>query len=144
MCYMKVEDIILSENVYYTNEHEWALITETGLVRVGISDYAQKELHEVVFVDVPRKGVLIKQMEPLGTAESVKAVSEFFSPVSGEVVEGNEELVLNPELVNQDPYGRGWIALIKPSNLQQEIEKLMTPTAYGDYIEKLLQRKRQV
>ena len=141
---MKVEDIVLPENVYYTKEHEWALITETGLVRVGISDYAQKELHEVVFVDVPRKGVLIKQMEPLGTAESVKAVSEFFSPVSGEVVEGNEELVLNPELVNQDPYGRGWIALIKPSNLQQEIEYLLTPTAYGDYLEKLLQRKRQV
>ena len=81
-------------------------------------------------------------MEPLGTAESVKAVSEFFSPVSGEVVEGNEELVLNPELVNQDPYGRGWIALINPSNLQQEIENLMTPTVYGDYLEKLLQQKR--
>ncbi|MCK5644588.1 MAG: glycine cleavage system protein GcvH [Gammaproteobacteria bacterium] len=141
---MKVEDIFLPENVYYTKEHEWALITEKGLVRIGISDYAQKELHEVVFVDVPSKGVLVKQMGPLGTAESVKAVSEFFSPVSGEVVERNEELVLNPELVNQEPYGRGWIALIKPSNLQQEVERLMKPTEYGKYLEKLLQRKRQV
>jgi glycine cleavage system H protein len=141
---MKVEDIFLPENVYYTKEHEWALITEKGLVRIGISDYAQKELHEVVFVDVPSKGVLVKQMEPLGTAESVKAVSEFFSPVSGEVVERNEELVLNPELVNQEPYGRGWIALIKPSNLEAEIERLMKPTEYGKYLEKLLQRKRQV
>jgi glycine cleavage system H protein len=141
---MNVEDIFLPENVYYTKDHEWALITENGLVRIGISDYAQKELHEVVFVDVPRKGVLVKQLEPLGTAESVKAVSEFFSPVSGEIIERNEELVLNPELVNQEPYGRGWIVLIKPSNLEEEIELLMKPTAYGKYLEKLLQRKSQI
>lgn len=141
---MNVEDIFLPENVYYTKDHEWALITENGLVRIGISDYAQKELHEVVFVDVPRKGVLVKQLEPLGTAESVKAVSEFFSPVSGEIIERNEELVLNPELVNQEPYGRGWIVLIKPSNLEEEIELLMKPTAYGKHLEKLLQRKSQI
>lgn len=141
---MNVEDIFLPENVYYTKDHEWALITENGLVRIGISDYAQKELHEVVFVDVPRKGVLVKQLESLGTAESVKAVSEFFSPVSGEIIERNEELVLNPELVNQEPYGRGWIVLIKPSNLEEEIELLMKPTAYGKYLEKLLQRKSQI
>ena len=141
---MNVEDIFLPENVYYTKDHEWALITENGLVRIGISDYAQKELHEVVFVDVPRKGVLVKQLEPLGTAESVKAVSEFFSPVSGEIIERNEELVLNPELVNQEPYGRGWIVLVKPSNLEAEIELLMKPTAYGKYLEKLLQRKSQI
>lgn len=141
---MNVEDIFLPENVYYTKDHEWALITENGLVRIGISDYAQKELHEVVFVDVPRKGVLVKQLEPLGTAEFVKAVSEFFSPVSGEIIERNEELVLNPELVNQEPYGRGWIVLIKPSNLEEEIERLMKPTAYGKYLEKLLQRKSQI
>lgn len=141
---MNVEDIFLPENVYYTKDHEWALITENGLVRIGISDYAQKELHEVVFVDVPRKGVLVKQLEPLGTAEFVKAVSEFFSPVSGEIIERNEELVLNPELVNQEPYGRGWIVLIKPSNLEEEIELLMKPTAYGKYLEKLLQRKSQI
>jgi len=141
---MNVEDIFLPENVYYTKDHEWALITENGLVRIGISDYAQKELHEVVFVDVPSKGVLVKQLEPLGTAESVKAVSEFFSPISGEIIERNEELVLNPELVNQEPYGRGWIVLIKPSNLEEEIERLMKPTAYGKYLEKLLQRKSQI
>lgn len=141
---MNVEDIFLPENVYYTKDHEWALITENGLVRIGISDYAQKELHEVVFVDVPRKGVLVKKLEPLGTAESVKAVSEFFSPISGEIIERNEELVLNPELVNQEPYGRGWIVLIKPSNLEEEIERLMKPTAYGKYLEKLLQRKSQI
>jgi len=139
---MKVEDIVLPENIYYAKEHEWALITENGMVRIGISDYAQKELHEVVFVDVPSKGVLVKQMGPLGTAESVKAVSECFNPASGEVVEGNEELVLNPELVNREPYGRGYIALIKPSNLEAEIKRLMKTMEYGKYIEKLLQRKR--
>jgi glycine cleavage system H protein len=141
---MQVEDFILPENVYYTPEHEWALITEAGLVRVGISDYAQKELHEVVFVEVPQTGLLVKQRDSLGTAESVKAVSEFFSPVSGEVVEGNEALELSPELVNQDPYGRGWIVLIKPSNLQHEIARLMTPLAYREHLRTILQRKRQV
>ncbi len=138
---MKVEGIVVPENLVYSKEHEWAFIDAKGLVRVGISDYAQKELHEVVFVDVPAKGVQVKQMEAMCTAESVKAVSEVFSPVSGEVVEGNEELVLNPELVNEDPYGRGWIVLIKPSNLQSEIEQLMTPQAYGNYLKKVLQTK---
>lgn len=138
---MKIEDIFIPENLVYSKEHEWAFIDEKGFVRVGISDYAQKELHEVVFVDVPSKGLQVKQMESMCTAESVKAVSEVFSPVSGEVVEGNEDLVLNPELVNEDPYGRGWIALIKPSNLKSEIEKLMKPQAYGEYLKTLLQKK---
>ncbi len=141
---MQVEDFILPDNVYYTPEHEWALITETGLVRVGISDYAQKELHEVVFVEVPLTGVRVKQMDPLGTAESVKAVSEFFTPVSGEVVAINEDLALSPELVNQDPYGRGWIVLIKPSDLSHEITRLLTPTAYREHLHAILQQKRQV
>ncbi len=141
---MPVDNFILPDNVYYTTEHEWALITEAGLVRVGISDYAQKELHEVVFVEVPQIGVRVKQTDPLGTAESVKAVSEFFSPVSGEVVATNEDLLLNPELVNQDPYGRGWIVLIKPSNLHYEIKRLLTPTAYREHLHTILQRKRQV
>ena len=138
---MNVEDIVVPENLVYSKEHEWAFLDKKGFVRVGISDYAQKELHEVVFVDVPRKGLQVKQMESMCTAESVKAVSEVFSPVSGEVVKGNEDLVLNPELVNEDPYGRGWIALIKPSNLMSEIEKLMKPQVYGEYLKKLLQKK---
>jgi len=137
---MKVDDVLIPENLYYTREHEWALIGEDDLVRVGITDYAQKKLHEVVFVDVPKEGLKVKQMEAMGTAESVKAVSEVFSPISGEVVEGNEELVLSPELVNQDPYGRGWIALIRPSNLQSEKEKLMKPEEYAEYLETLLHK----
>ncbi len=138
---MRVEDVSIPENLYYTKEHEWALIEENGLVRVGITDYAQKKLHEVVFVDVPRRGARVKQAEPLGTAESVKAVSEVFSPVSGEVVEGNEELVLDPELVNQDPYGRGWIALIRPSDLEEERGELVKPGEYADYLKRLSQKK---
>lgn len=96
----------------------------------------------MVLVDVPSKGITVKQMESMGTAESVKAVSEFFSPVSGEVVEGNEKLVLNRELVNEDPYGRGWIALIKPSNLKSEIKSLTKPEEYMEYPGDLLQRNQ--
>ena len=107
-------------------------------MRIGITDYAQKALHEVVFVDIPKKGTIIEQMKSIGTAESVKAVSEVFSPVSGQIVDVNEELQLSPELVNEDPYGRGWIALVKINDFGEELKKLLTPIQYAEYIKKLL------
>ncbi len=100
-----------------------------------------KKLHEVVFVDFPSKGVNVKQGDSMGTAESVKAVSEIFCPVSGQVVERNNELILSPELVNQDPYGKGWIVLIKPKNFESERKKLMTPKEYVEYIEKIFHKE---
>ena len=138
---MKVNGVVIPEHLYYSEEHEWAFREENGLVRVGITDYGQKMLHEVVFVDLPKSTLKVKYMESLGTAESVKAVSEVFSPVSGEVFEGNNDLILTPELVNQDPYGRGWIALITPSNFENEVDHLMKPNEYANYVEKRLKER---
>ena len=138
---MGIEDFFIPENLYYTEEHEWVLIEDNGQVKIGITDYAQQKLHEIVFVDFPSKDVNVKQGDPMGTAESVKAVSEVFSPISGQIVEGNDELILSPELVNQDPYGKGWIAIIKPTNFESERKKLMTQKEYLEYIEKILMKK---
>lgn len=134
---MKANEVFIPEKFYYSKAHEWALIDKKGLVKVGITDYAQKKLHEVVFVDVPKKHYQVKKMEPIGTVESVKAVSEVFSPISGEIVKGNEELILKPELVNIDPYDKGWIAIIKPNNLKTDIKDLMKAEEYAKYIKSL-------
>jgi len=136
-----IEAFFIPENLYYTEKHEWVLIEDNGQVKVGITDYAQQKLHEIVFVDFPSKDVSLKKGDPMGTAESVKAVSEVFCPVSGQVVEGNDKLILSPELVNQDPYGKGWIAIIKPTNFESELKKLMTQKEYLEYIEKILLKK---
>lgn len=136
---MRVEEYEIPENLYYTEEHEWALIEVPERVRVGITDYAQKTLHEVVFVETPKEGITIGRMEPIGTVESVKAVSEIYSPVSGRVVAVNGELEMSPELVNQDPYGRGWIAIVEPSDLRGELGGLLMPVQYAEHVKKLLQ-----
>lgn len=92
----------IRKNLLYTREHEWVKI-EDGRVRVGITDYAQKNLHEIVYVELPKKGTFVKQMEPMGTVESIKSISEIYSPVSGKVMEVNETLKMSPELVNESP-----------------------------------------
>lgn len=119
--------------LYYTREHEW-LRVEGEYVIVGITDYAQKSLHEIVFVELPEVGIEVKQMEMLGTVESVKTVSDIFSPVSGVVVEVNEKLIDEPETLNLDPYNEGWIVKIKPENLDGEIKELMDAEQYTRYI----------
>ncbi|MFX1576920.1 MAG: glycine cleavage system protein GcvH [Promethearchaeota archaeon] len=122
-------------DLLYTKEHEW-IRQEDGIVRVGITDYAQEELHEVVMVELPAVGTAVKVNEVFGTVDSVKATSELFSPVSGEVVEMNEKLEEAPELVNNDPYGEGWMITIKASD-PDEIKSLMNPAAYKTFTEGL-------
>lgn len=122
-------------DLLYTKEHEW-IRQEDGIVRVGITDYAQEELHEIVMVELPAVGTAVKANEVFGTVDSVKATSELFSPVSGEVVEMNEKLEEAPELVNNDPYGEGWMITIKPSD-SGEIKSLMKPDAYKTFTEGL-------
>jgi len=134
---MHVEGYEIPEELYYTKEHEWARIEDEGVVVIGITDYAQKELHEIIYVELPSVGLVVKQMETIGTVESVKAVSEIYSPVSGEIMEVNEELIESPELLNQDPYGEGWIAKISPKNLKKDLENLMTAEQYMEYIKEL-------
>ncbi len=117
----------------YTQEHEWARV-EGNRARVGITHYAQAELGDVVFVELPKMGTKATRMQPFGVVESVKAVSDLFAPLSGEVVEVNTELPQKPEWVNQDPYGKGWMIVIALANTQ-ELEALMTAAQYAEFLE---------
>ena len=112
------------EGLYYTKEFEWAKV-EGDKVRVGITDYAQKQLREIVYAELPSAGTSITQNTPYGTVESVKAVSDLVAPISGGILEVNAEVQSKPELLNEDPYGKAWLLVLKPSNLQMELVKLM-------------------
>jgi len=112
----------------YTKEHEWVRV-EGGACRVGITDFAQQELGDIVFVEVPARGRQVAAGDVLGTIESVKAVSEIFAPIGGTVGEVNEALGANPELVNQDPHEAGWYCTLQPS-APGEVERLMDAAAY--------------
>ena len=116
----------------YTREHEWAK-QDGARVRVGITAYAQEQLGDVVFVELPKVGAKVTAKKPFGVVESVKAVSDLFAPVSGEVVEANGELPNKPETVNQDPYGRGWMIVIAPSS-KGEWEALLTAAQYEEFL----------
>ncbi|MGO9643977.1 MAG: glycine cleavage system protein GcvH [Candidatus Bathyarchaeia archaeon] len=137
---MKVDDYDIPDGLLYTKEHEW-LKVENEICRVGITDYAQKTLHEVVYVDLPPKGKILIQNASFGTVESVKAVSELYSPISGEIIERNEKLTDVPELVNQEPYGAGWIVVVKPSRLEEDLKNLLSETAYAKFIEQYVKKK---
>jgi glycine cleavage system H protein len=116
----------------YTREHEWAK-QEGGRVRVGITAFAQEQLGDVVFVELPKIGTRVRASQTFGVVESVKAVSDLFAPVSGEVVEVNAELAQKPETVNQDPYGRGWMLVVTPADAK-EWEQLLTAAQYEQFV----------
>ena len=121
---VKVDGYEVPEGLYYTKDWEWVKV-EGDKVRVGVTDYAQKQLREVVYAELPGPGTAINQNEPYGTVESVKAVSDLIAPVSGTVEEVNEEVQSSPEILNEDPYVKGWLLVIKPSNLQAELANVM-------------------
>jgi len=133
---MQINDYEIPEGLYYSKEHEWIQIKGDHVI-VGITDYAQKSLHEIVYVELPSVGSELEQMEIMGTVESVKAVSEIFTPISGKVVETNEKLVENPELLSKHPYTDGWIAKVQHTNLKKELENLMNMQEYAKYIRKV-------
>jgi glycine cleavage system H protein len=112
----------------YTKEHEWAKL-EGDKARVGITAFAQEQLGDVVFVELPKVGAKVTAMKTFGVVESVKAVSDLFAPLSGEVTEANTELTKKPETVNSDPYGQGWMIVIKLSN-SKEMDGLMSAADY--------------
>lgn len=128
------EEYHIPDGISYTEEDEWARRLEDGTVLTGISDYAQKQLHEVVYVELPEVGGEVAQGDSIGAVESVKSVSDLFSPVSGKVVEVNEALLDSPELINEHPYGEGWIAKIEPSDLDEDLARLMDAKAYGEHV----------
>jgi len=116
----------------YTKEHEWVRV-ENNLGTVGITDYAQDQLGDIVYLDLPSPGTQVKQMEKLGEIESVKAVSDLYSPISGEVAEVNEEIIDRPELVNQSPYEEGWLVRVRLAD-PAEVDSLLTAEQYDELI----------
>lgn len=130
---MRVLDYEIPDNLHYSKEHEWIRLEDKEAV-VGITDYAQKQLHEIVYVEVQKEGSEVKQFQTMGTVESVKSVSDVFSPVTGKIVKVNKELADNPERLNEDPYGKGWLATVNLTDLKKDMEKLLTATQYADYI----------
>ena len=123
------------ENFRYTKEHEWLLV-EGGAATVGITDHAQQELGDIVYVDLPKVGARVEQGKSFGSVESVKAVSEVYSPVSGEVTEVNQAAADAPETLNSDPHGAGWLVKVRLADAASaELEGLMTATAYQAYVE---------
>jgi glycine cleavage system H protein len=116
----------------YTKEHEWVLLDD-GVAVVGITDFAQSELGDIVFVELPSIGLRVKVMEPFGSVESVKSVSDLFSPVTGVVADVNTRLASNPDLVNSDPFGEGWMVRIEPSEMS-DLDQLLTAEEYAEYI----------
>jgi glycine cleavage system H protein len=121
------------EGLKYTREHEWIKV-EGGKGRVGITHFAQDQLGDVVFVELPKKGRSLRQMEPFGVIESVKAVSDLYCPVGGEVVEVNSELERKPEQVNADPYGAGWMIEVKITQAK-DLGGLLSPAEYAAHLE---------
>jgi glycine cleavage system H protein len=123
----------LPDDRRYTSEHEWAR-EQDGRVTVGITDYAQDQLGDVVFVDLPEMGSDVQAGQPLGEVESTKSVADVFSPISGKVVGVNEAVESSPELINSDPYGDGWLVVIEPSE-SGSVESLMSSEEYGRHLE---------
>jgi glycine cleavage system H protein len=121
---VKVENYEVPEGLYYSKDFAWIKI-EGENVRMGITDYAQKQLREIVYAELPEQGTTVQQNEPYGTLESVKAVSDLVAAVSGTVEEVNAEVTSKPEILNEDPYEKGWLVIVKPTNLQTELANLM-------------------
>lgn len=121
------------QDLKYTKEHEWIRDNGDGTATVGVTDFAQSELGDIVFVEIEPEGFEFDQDEVFGTVEAVKTVSELFAPVAGEVVEVNDQLEMEPELVNDDPYGDGWMAKIKLSDSSQ-LDELMSADEYQEIV----------
>jgi len=123
----------IPDDLLYTKEHEWAK-EEGATVRVGITDYAAKTLNDVVYVTSPKTNENVEQFKSMGTVESIKAVSEIYSPLSGTVVKVNIQLDSHPELVNKSPYGDGWILEVKPTNYSSEKKSLLDAKTYAAHL----------
>jgi len=121
---VKVDSYEIPEGLYYSKDWFWVKI-EGGKARLGLTDYAQKQLREIVFVELPAAGGTVKANEPFGSVESVKAVSDLISPLSGTIDQANQDVTGKPETLNEDPYGKGWLIIITPSNLNAELAALM-------------------
>ena len=134
---VKVDGYEIVEGLHYSKEFFWVRI-ENGKAKMGVTDYAQKQLREIVFAELPSTGGTITQNEPFGSVESVKAVSDLMAPLSGTIEQVNEEVTSKPELLNEDPYGNGWLLVVAPSNLDAELKTLMDFNASVEWHKSLL------
>jgi len=123
------------DNLKYSKEHEWVMMVEDGVALIGITEFAQSELGDVVYVELPEVGEKITKDDPFGSVESVKAVSDLFAPVSGTVIEVNDSLPDSPELVNEDSYGDGWMIKVQMSDIE-ELKDLLAQDEYGEFVER--------
>jgi len=121
---VKVEDFEVAEGLYYSKDWMWVK-KEDGKAKIGITDYAQKQLNEVVFAELPSVGEVVKKGETFGTVESVKAVSDLIAPVSGKIEEVNKEVADNPGILNEDPFNKGWLLIVSPTSLEEDLKTLM-------------------
>lgn len=117
----------------YSKDHEWVRVEDGGTAAIGITDYAQEQLGDIVYLDLPEEGATVRQFEKFGEVESVKSVSDLFAPLSGDVIERNELAIESPEQVNASPYGEGWLIRIRMAN-PAELEHLLTASAYEQLI----------
>ena len=126
---------MISDDCKYTQEHEWVKVEdiESRQALIGITDYAQDQLGDIVYLELPQSGAVVKQLDKMGEVESVKAVSDLFSPISGNVIESNTALNDHPELVNEDPFGKGWLIRVTMSSVN-ELDGLMSASGYQSYI----------
>jgi glycine cleavage system H protein len=135
---MKVDTYHIPENYYYIKEHEWVLLEDAETARIGITDYAQKALREITYFYTGTKRAEVKRMGTICKIESLKCVAEILSPLSGVVIRFNNGLFDSPSIINQDPYDKGWITIIRPTNLDQELDKLLKPELYAEHIKELI------
>ena len=134
---MNVNNYDVPENYYYIKEHEWVLIEDSDTARIGITDYAQKALREITYFYPGKKGAKVNRMETICKIESVKCVAEILSPLSGVVLRFNEALFEDPGIINRNPYGKGWVTIIRLTKPEKELEKLLKPELYAEHIREL-------
>ena len=132
MSEIKVKDYIIPRNLLYTETHEWVKV-ENNHCRIGVTDYAQKKLHEIVGVDLPEVGSRVEKREILGVLESIKITANIYAPISVEIIEVNKELEMRPELINREPYGSGYITIAKIMN-RDELKELLSPEKYAEQV----------
>jgi glycine cleavage system H protein len=130
---MRSGDYDIPDDLKYTKEHEWTRVTGTSVL-VGITDYAAKTLNDVVYVTLPKVGDKVTQFKTIGTVESIKAVSELYSPISGTVTRINEKLNTQPELVNKSPYSDGWLIEVRPTDAAREVKNLLDAQGYHAFL----------
>jgi glycine cleavage system H protein len=131
------------EGIRFTKEHEWIIIKEGGLAIMGISDFAQRQLGDIVSIELPKVGSIFRKMQAMAIIDSVKASSDIYCALSGEVTEVNEELLEHPEWINQSPYDLGWIVKVKLSNIEEEFNSLMTNEQYNEFIGEIEEKGRE-